>query len=586
MEVAVVREEGEMKQENSSRIRQGGWRTMPFILANESFEKVASYGLLPNMILYLLYDYHMSYARGTNAILLWSATTNFLPIIGAFLSDSLLGRFLTILLGSIISLMGMILLWLTTVLRDAKPPSCDLRVPQSCKSPTQIQYTLLFSSFAFMSIGAGGVRPCSLAFGADQIDSKDNPKRERVLESFFGWYYSTAIMAVMIAFTGIVYIQDHHGWRVGFGIPVVLMFFSTFFFVIAYPLYYKMKVEKSLFTSFCQVISVAWKNRKIKLLDSIDGSWYNKNDAIITKPTETLRFLNRACVFSKLEDTTEVIAKDPWTVCTVDQVQELKALIKVMPLWSSCIMLFVTMNQATFPVLQAQTMDRHITPGFEIPAASFGFFTIVTIMVWVILYDRAILPLLSKIQRKPVYISVKLRMGAGLAFSILGMLISGIVEHVRKNKAIEDGFLDNSQAVIKMSAMWLIPQHVLSGLADALNIIGQNEFYYSEFPKSMSSIASSLYLLGSGFGSLLASLLLSTVNDITKGGGEEGWISTNINKGHYDKYYWLLGIMSCINFVYYVVCSRGYGSCVDKAGAKGEMTSDSAGEHGYEKLRS
>lgn len=175
------------------------------------------------------------------------------------------------------------------MIREAKPPPCDIRMPQSCSSPTPIQYTHLYTSFALMSIGAGGIRPCSIAFGADQVDSKDNPKRERVLESFFGWYYSTAIMAVLIAFTGIVYIQEHYGWRIGFGIPAILMFLSTFLFVVAYPLYYNIKVEKSLFTSFCQVISVSWKNRKLELPDSIDGSWYNKKEANVTKPTKNFR---------------------------------------------------------------------------------------------------------------------------------------------------------------------------------------------------------------------------------------------------------------------------------------------------------
>ncbi|KAF5808058.1 putative proton-dependent oligopeptide transporter family, major facilitator superfamily [Helianthus annuus] len=580
MEIHSIEEESEMTQEKSSRIRKGGFRTLPFILANESFEKVASYGLLPNMIIYLLVDYHMSFTKGTNIILIWSAATNFLPIVGAFLADSFLGRFLTIFLGSIISLMGMILLWLTTMIRDVKPPLCDPRNPSTCKSPTPIQYTLLYSAFAFMSIGAGGVRPCSLAFGADQIDTKDVTKRERRLESFFGWYYSMAIMGVMIAITAIVYIQDHHGWRVGFGIPVILMFISTLSFVVAYPLYYKMKVEKSLFTSLCQVIYVAWKNRRIELPNSVDGSWYNKNDANVTKPTDNLRFLNKACTLSIAHNTTDAIAKDQWIVCTVDQVEELKALIKVIPLWSSCIMLSVANSQTTFPVLQARAMDRHITSGFEIPAASFSFFTIVSIMVWVILYDRAILPLLSEIQGKPVYISVKLRMGAGLVCSIVALVISAIVEHVRKNKAIENGFLNNPQGVISMSALWLIPQHVLSGLADALNIIGQNEFYYTEFPKSMSSVAMALYMLGAAFASLLASLLLSTVNDLTKGHGKDSWVSTNINKAQYEKYYWLLGVMSCINLLYYVVCSWRYRSSVGKTVVEGNKTSDPGVELG------
>ncbi|KAI3763329.1 hypothetical protein L1987_53783 [Smallanthus sonchifolius] len=570
-----LREEGEMKQEESSGRQKGGIRTMPFILANESFEKVASYGIHPNMIRYLMSDYHMGFAEGTNVLLKWSAATNFLPVIGAFLSDSLLGRFLTIFLGSLFSLMGMILLWLTTMIRDAKPPPYNAQVPYSCESPTPIQYTLLFSAFALISLGSGGVRPCSLAFGADQIACRDNPKRERALESFFGWYYSTAIMAIMIAFTGIVYIQDHHGWRVGFGVPVVLMFCSTIFFVVAYPLYYKIKVEKSLLTSFCQVILVAWKNRKLTLPDSSDGSWYNKNDAKVTTPTKTLRFLNKACIPSKPEDMNKEAANDPWTICVVDQVEELKALIKVIPLWSSSIMLHVTMNQTTFPVLQAQTMDRHLTSKFEVPATSFGFFLIITVMVWVMLYDRVIIPLLSKLKGKSVHISAKLRIGAGLCFSIVAMVTSAVVEHVRKDKAIEDGFSNDSQAVINMSAMWLVPQNVLNGLAEALNIIGQIEFYYSEFPKSMSSIASALNLLGVAVASLLASVLLSTVDGLTKGKGKEGWIATDINKGHYDKYYWLLAIMSCVNFLYHVVCSRAYGPCFDKTVVTGQEVNHS-----------
>nr|GEU50626.1 protein NRT1/ PTR FAMILY 1.2-like [Tanacetum cinerariifolium] len=565
MEVPLT-EESAMKHENSSTNQKGGLRTMPFILVNDTFEKVASFGLLPNMILYLLSDYHISVALGTNVLLIWSAATNFLPIVGAFLSDSILGRFLTIFLGSIFSLMGMILLWLTTVLPNAKPPPCDLRVPKSCQSPTPVQYSLLFSAFALMSIGAGGIRSCSLAFGADQIDCKDNPKRERLLESFFGWYYASALMGVLIAFTGIVYIQDHHGWRVGFGIPVVLMLISTISFIVAYPLYYKMKVEKSLFTSLCQVVSAAWKNRKVPLPDSSDGSWYYRNDTKVATPTKNLRFLNKACILTKPEDTN----KDPWSLCTVEQVGELKALFRVIPLWSSSIMLSVSMNQSSFPVLQAKTMDRHVTKNFEIPPASLGFFNIVTLMVWVILYDRVIIPLLSKFKGKPVYISVKLRMGAGLVFSILAMVMSGIIEHIRKQKAIEEGFFNDSQAVVKMSVMWLVPQQVFHGLSEALNIIGQMEFYYSEFPKSMSSVATSLYLLGAGIGSLLGSLVLSSINAITKKDGKESWVSTNINQGHYDNYYWLLAILSCVNFFYYVVCSWAYGPCADRTVVKGQ----------------
>ena len=66
---------------------------------------MGSYGLVPNMIIYLMNDYKIGVAKGTNILFLWSAATNFAPVIGAFLSDSYLGRFLTIGLGSLFSLM-------------------------------------------------------------------------------------------------------------------------------------------------------------------------------------------------------------------------------------------------------------------------------------------------------------------------------------------------------------------------------------------------------------------------------------------------------------------------------------------------
>ncbi|CDP16187.1 unnamed protein product [Coffea canephora] len=73
---------------------KGGFKTMPFILANEStFEQVASYGLHPNMILYLTRDYHLNMATGSNKLYLWSAATNFMPLLGAIVADSFVGRF-------------------------------------------------------------------------------------------------------------------------------------------------------------------------------------------------------------------------------------------------------------------------------------------------------------------------------------------------------------------------------------------------------------------------------------------------------------------------------------------------------------
>ncbi|XP_070026529.1 protein NRT1/ PTR FAMILY 1.2-like [Nicotiana sylvestris] len=69
---------------------------------------------------------------------------------------------------------GTTVLWLTAMIPKARPPPCD-QVGQACKSATASQFMLLVFAFLLMSIGAGGIRPCSLAFGANQFDKKNDP---------------------------------------------------------------------------------------------------------------------------------------------------------------------------------------------------------------------------------------------------------------------------------------------------------------------------------------------------------------------------------------------------------------------------
>ncbi|KAI8544470.1 hypothetical protein RHMOL_Rhmol08G0299400 [Rhododendron molle] len=101
-----------------------------------------------------------------------------------------------------------------------------------------------------MSVGAGGIRPCSLAFGADQLDQRNDPNNEnnsnRVLEKFFSWYFAATAVSVVIAFTRIVYVQDHARWKVGFVVPAVLMFLSALLFFLASPFYIKQKATREL----------------------------------------------------------------------------------------------------------------------------------------------------------------------------------------------------------------------------------------------------------------------------------------------------------------------------------------------------
>lgn len=64
-------------------------------------EKMATFALIANMILYLMEQYHMEMATASNILFLWSSATNLTPILGAFIADSYMGRFYTIGFGSV-----------------------------------------------------------------------------------------------------------------------------------------------------------------------------------------------------------------------------------------------------------------------------------------------------------------------------------------------------------------------------------------------------------------------------------------------------------------------------------------------------
>ncbi|KAK9683749.1 hypothetical protein RND81_10G162000 [Saponaria officinalis] len=542
----------------------GGVKTLPFILANDGFERAAYYGLQPNMILYLMGVYGLDMATGSNIIFLWSAATNFTPILGAFLADAYVGRFWMIGFGSVSTLLGMVLLWSTTIIPGVNP-SYDHTASNSNTSSTLIQLLYLCISFGLMSIGSGGIRSSALAFGADQLlaikdDENANSESNSALASLFNWYYFSVTISMLFALTCIVYIQDHFGWQVGFAVPVSLMLISAVSFFLASSFYVKLKPMASALTRSAQVVVATWRNRHYELSSPINTEhvYHVAKGSVIEAPTEKLRFLNKACIVNDrtLGLTADEMALDPWCLCTTEQVEEFKSIMNIIPIWSAGIMLGVnTGSVSSFLVIQAGSMDRHVTPNFEIPAASFGTFALISIMLWLVLYDRVIIPVASKVMRKPVRIKPLTRMGIGLLLSLTCMVVTGIVENIRRNSSLSP---QEAASSMPMSALWLIPQTCLLGLSDGFTVIAQIEFFYSEFPKSMSCISSNLSGLGSGIASLVASFILSVVNYVTKQGRKASWVSSDPNEGHYDYYYWVLAGFSLLNYIYFLICRRSY----------------------------
>ncbi|XP_012846427.1 PREDICTED: protein NRT1/ PTR FAMILY 1.2-like [Erythranthe guttata] len=378
---------------------------------------------------------------------------------------------------------GLVLLWLTAVIEKSRSPKCDIKESGICHNTKPVQMILLFVAFVLMSIGAGGIRPCSMAFGADQFDNPENPNSVRIMESFFNWYYASLGVSLMIALTVIVYIQNEFGWVIGFGVPVGLMLLSAVMFFIGSKLYVNVKPNKSLLTGLVQVWVAYWNKRHLPFPpDDNDDSahyYYNNDHSKLFVPTQKLRllfishvfisrtyysiclssakinsvrYLNKACMLINPEKEVKADGSpsDTWSLCSVMQVQVLKSLIQLLPIWSTGIMIGVTISQHSFPVLQANTLNRRLAGNFKIPAGSFGIFAILTLTIWVILYDRVIVPLLSKHTNNPRGIKVITRIGIGIFISCMATATAALVERARRAKAIHQGLEETPNAEVFM----------------------------------------------------------------------------------------------------------------------------------------
>uniref|UniRef100_A0A7N2LJL5 Uncharacterized protein n=1 Tax=Quercus lobata TaxID=97700 RepID=A0A7N2LJL5_QUELO len=81
---------------------KGGWNAAIFIIFVEVVERFTFCGLASNLIVYLTDELHEPTSTAAKNVNTWIGVSCVFPIVGAFIADSYLGRFSTILVAAII----------------------------------------------------------------------------------------------------------------------------------------------------------------------------------------------------------------------------------------------------------------------------------------------------------------------------------------------------------------------------------------------------------------------------------------------------------------------------------------------------
>lgn len=489
-----------------------------------------------NLITYVFNEMHFPLSKAANTVTNFVGTIFLLSLLGGFLSDSYLGSFWTMLIFGFVELSGFILLSVQAHLPDLRPRAC-------CDQASGYQAWIFYGALYLVALGSGCLKPNIISHGADQFGNR----RSKTLSTFFNCAYFAFCAGELVALTVLVWVQTHSGMDVGFGVSAAAMAVGLICLISGSFAYRNSPPRGTIFTPIAQVLVAAISKRK-QICPSNPEMLHRSSitDAVTLIHTDKLRFLDKACIKVGSDD-----EESPWRLCSVSQVEQVKILVSVVPIFA-CTIIFNTIlaQLQTFSVQQGTTMNTHLTPSFHIPPASLQSIPYMMLIFVVPLYETAFVPLARHLTGRDSGISPLQRVGTGLFIATFSMVSAAIIEHRRRVSASGGETL---------SIFWIAPQFLIFGLSEMFTAVGLIEFFYKQSIQGMQSFLTAMTYCSYSFGFYLSSLLVSLVNRVTSTAAGGGWLSNNdLNKDRLDLFYWLLAALSLVNFFNFLFWSRWY----------------------------
>ncbi|RZS26133.1 hypothetical protein BHM03_00059437, partial [Ensete ventricosum] len=551
----------------------------------EIMENMAFLANASNLVTYLAEFMHLSPSASATTVTNFMGTAFLLALLGGFLSDAVFTTYHIYLISALLEFLGLVILTVPAKSPTLKPPACRISAASHapCQEVSGGKAAILFAGLYLTALGVGGVKGSLPAHGAEQFD--DNTARGRKARStFFNYFVFCLSCGGLVAVTLVVWVEDNKGWQWGFGISTLTILLSVPVFLAGSATYRNKIPTRSPLTTIAKVVH-------LKLAQAAT-SWESTNSALFYQVL-VAAILNRRCRHNPSNavidmapspvKTVEVDAKEEERddegpnaelkclnravegkpmhgelLCTAKEVEDVKVVIRVLPIFLSTIMLSCCLAQlSTFSIQQAATMNTRVG-GLTVPPASLPVFPVVFIMLLAPLYDHAIDPFARRVTGSETDISHLQRIGFGLALSIVAMAVAALVEAKRKRVARATGLLDSAEP-LPISFFWLALQYLFLGSADLFTLAGSLEFFFSEAPAGMRSLATSLSWASLAMGYYLSSLLVAVVNDVTGRGNRQAWMAgSSLNHYHLERFYWLMSALSSFNFLHFLFWANRY----------------------------
>lgn len=534
--------------------RHGGVKAAMFIYFLIVMTNMGNIPTMLNMVSYLHGTMHMGIADASTTATNFFGALCVFSFLGAFLSDSYLTRFYTILIFAPVEILGYMLLACQAHFPSLHPPPCAMANEKyDCAPVSGKNLRLLTLGLYVIPVGEGALRVCAAALGGDQFDGDDDPRGKT---SFFNWYAFCISLGGLVGLVFLVWVQNNVGWDLGFALPALMALVGMLVLLAGLPLYRHQVPTGSPLTRILQVFVAAFRKRKL----SLPEDWMEMHE-ISDGTSRSIEVLDRTPSFKFLE---KAAVNDGdgrrWSLCTVTQVEEAKMILRMLPIFLSSVLGYLPIPLLlTFTVQQGGAMDTRIGFGknakINIPPASLFVVPIVFQLLILVAYDRAFVPWLRQATGHTGGVTHLQRVGAGFASSVVALAVAAVVEARRKRISL-------SEPETTMSVLWLTPQFFLLGVMDVTSFVGLLEFFYSEASAGMKSIGGAIFFCILGVASWLGGFLVKAVNRTTASsshGSGHGWLAgDSLDDSHLDWFYWLLASFGLVSFLLYLCCASRY----------------------------
>ncbi|CAM6016303.1 unnamed protein product [Sphagnum balticum] len=224
--------------------------SIKYLVWIEFCERFSFFSMKSILALYFLEHLHLSENESTESVHLFIVACFATPLLGAFLGDCKWGKYRTILYLSVVYCIGN---WVLALAATPKPGL-------STKT-TVFWYTA--GGLALIALGTGGIKPCAVAFGGDQIQYTllDGPTRDRLHHQFFSIYYFAMSAGALISTILTPILRTCVSYSAAFALPAALMMCSLLIFWSGWHGYIDRLPEGNVFGEVGAVVIDAVKLR-------------------------------------------------------------------------------------------------------------------------------------------------------------------------------------------------------------------------------------------------------------------------------------------------------------------------------------